>query len=104
MAFEQRFGRGTNDAGGVVTAVNLTQNQRPFDQRRILIGERFGIGRSRRLGEVAESVALFPLVLGSHRVHWIMRIGELGRGVNELAAIEIRRVEPLIQDIEHGQQ
>lgn len=86
--------RGFNNLGCIIAAMDLAQDESPFDKCRVPIGERFRVGRSCRYSKVAEEVSILALVLCRHLMDRIMGIGEFGRCIDELTTAEVGRVEP----------
>ena len=101
---EELLDGGADDAGGVVSAVGLAEDQSALDQGGVTVGERLGgVGLcAGGFGEIAKMIAGSALVRGGGLMDRIVRIGELGGGVHEHAAVKFGIIEPEIHHVEHG--
>lgn len=104
VSFQEQFHGGTDDSSGVIAAVDLAQDESALDEGGVLVGERFWILHTCRTSEVAESITILPFVIGSHRMYGIARIREFGRGINELTAVEVGRIEPTVEHVKDCKQ
>ena len=104
MGIDELIDGGADNAGGVIAAVDLAENQSAFDQSGVAVGEClggicFGAGG---FGEVAKMIARSALVGGGGLMNRVMGTGEFSGGVHEHAAVKFGIVEPEIHHIEHG--
>jgi hypothetical protein len=104
MLFDQRFGDGADDAGGVVAAVDLAEDERSLDEGGVLIRKGIWVSCTGGAGKVSKTIPLLSLVLGRDGVHGVMLVRKFRGRIDELASLEIWTVEPVIKDIEDGKE
>src|SRR5258706_3875896 len=96
--------RRPDGAGGVVAAMGLAKDQRAFDQGRKAVGKGFGCGGvgAAGAGQVAALIAGAPPIFGGSLMDRVVRVGKLGGGVHEHAAVEFGIIEPKVHHVQHG--